>query len=465
MRTLRAWSLLVVACMISLPFVGTMASADGMAHVYPPTGESLLLSENAQLGIISYHDGDEMLAISVSVAQSDLMAGSKAAWIFPVPASPADVDITLVSSLHPFAATYSGGELSRVAGRELSTGQVSVMMSQVYTIPLSLALLSRDVSPALLLTPDHEPKSDGSEVLITETVESEGVVAELVGATDGSAIEEYLSSKGVSISVSEQTLIDEYIGEDYCFVVSWIEDTQYFIESAGGTLSDGEIYYNLGIGMVFPTERLYYPMKLTSAYGDMHVPMLVEVFGYCSPDDPRDYDIDIEYRTQGMTALPDGLESFSFDQYPGGEFPYYEYTRIWVDVESSSLTEDIWMDPDPPVGVSALAYTVENTLAVALLFSAIASLASAVLMAFVVFRPFRPRLERFALLSLLNFLSLVAVWLVLRSEKGRRFLVRPQTEPEPQAPERSYSDFLVSYSVTYVVLIVMLPMVFVALAA
>jgi hypothetical protein len=451
--------------MILLPLAGSFASADGMAHVYPSTGEALLMSENAQLGVISYKSGTEMLAISVSVSRSDLLSGEMAAWMFPVPAAPEDVDIGLISSLKPFAS-YEMYELSRMAANDLSTGQMAVMMSQVYTIPLSLALLTRDISPAALMLQDSRLAQDETGLLISETVESDGVVAELVSTEDMSSLSDYLDSKGVSLSSTEEALVDDYVGEDYSFVVSWIDDTWSFVSSATGmAANDGETYYSLGISMEFPSERLYYPMKLTSAYGDLHVPMLVEVFGYYKPDDPRGYDVEVDYMTHGSITLPPGMESFYYDQYKGDELPDYEYTRIWVDVESSSLQEDLWMDPETPVGASTLAYTLENTLLVTIVFSVVASLVASVLMAFVVFRPFKPRLERFALLSLLNFLTIVAVWLVLRTKRGRGFLVKMQMEPEPQPPRTMFSDFLVCYSVTYIVLVVMLPIVFIALAA
>ncbi len=461
---MRAIPLVSVVLMFLFPFAGSVASADGFAHVYPSTGDALLMTENAQLGIISYRDGTEMLAISVSVAERDLASGSTAAWMFPVPSLPEDVDIMLISHLQPFAG-YAQHELADMAGRGLSTEQVFVMMSQVYTVPLSLVLLQRDFSPASLMVPDSRSAADGPEVEISETISSEGVVAELVSTDSGTALEDYLMSKGATLGDDELELVDEYVGEEYSFVVSWIEDTSSFMASAGSIETvDGDIFYSLGIGIEFPTERLYYPMKLTSAYGDTHVPMLVEAFGFCSPEDPG-YDIDVEYLCYGTISLPAGTESYYFDQYDSDEFSYYEYTKIWIDVESSSLQEDLWMDPEPPTRVTALAYTVENPLVVAVLFSAVASLVASVLMAFVIFRPFRPRFERFALLSLLNFLSLIAIWLFVRSDKGRRFLVRPQNEPEPQVPRAMFSDFLVTYSVAYVVLVVMLPMVFVGLMA
>lgn len=441
--------------MTFLPFSGALASGDGSAHVVLPTGEMLLMSENAQLGIISHRNGEEKLAISIRVAESDLESGTSAVWMFPVPASPGDVDISLIPSLRPF----SGLSLGALAENTLSDHLALALMSQVYTIPLSLAILDDRISPARLMLPETGADSDETSLMIFQTVESQGVVAELVGTEDGTALEAYLSSKGMLIGQSELEIIDDYVGMDYSFVVSWIENTHYFLDAAtGGVVYGDETFYTLGVRMDFPTDRIYYPMRLTSAYGERHVPMMIEVFGFVSPDDPRGYDIDVQHMVYGQIALPSGMESFAWDD--DARMPYYEYTRVWVDVESSFLQDDIWMDSDTPIGADALVYTLEHPFTVALAIFVVSSVLAGVFAALLVFTPYRPRLERFALLSGLNFLSVFAIWLIMRSARVQRFLVRAPKEPEPPPEKGRYRDFVIVYSITFVVMMILVPAAF-----
>lgn len=450
--------MLAVVSMTFLPFSGAIAAGDGAAHVRLPTGEMALMSEGAQLGIITYWHGDEKLAISIRVAESDLLAGDSAVWIFPVPAPPDDVDISLISSLRPF----SGLSLGALAERELSSRLALAMMSQVYTIPFSLAMAETGMSPARLMLPTVSD-SDDSSLLIFESVASEGVVAELVSTEDEESLAIYLASKGMEIGESEQEIVDEYVGLDYSFVVSWIEDTQYFIDNAGGRWYDGEVYYSLGVLMDFPTERIYYPMRLTSAYGEEHVPMLIEILGYVSPEDPKGYDIDIRYMVNGDVYLPGEMVPSSSSETVHLE--YRGYTRIWVDVESSYLESDIWMAPEQPLGVDALEYTVEHPFTVMMVIFTASSILAGIVAALIAFRSHRPRLERFALLSCLNFLSVLAIWLAIRNEKVQRALVRSPKEPEPGPSKEDYRGFVIAYSITFVVMIILIPAVFLLAAS
>lgn len=456
MRKSCVFSLLAVASMTFIPFSGAFASADGMAHYYDPYGVTGLISQNAQFGLISYSSGEEKLAISIRIAESDLMLGTSVVWMFPVPAPPEAVDISLISKM----TTLGGDPLGRVAESEMSDYLATALMSQVYTIPLTWAILDDRLYSVPMLPRGDFLLNSEDPLTVFETVMAQGMVAELVGTNDSTALSEYLDSKGMVLESSEQEIVEEYVGKGYSFVVSWIPNTTAFLEAAPGVVHyDGDRYYNLGIRMDFPTDRIFYPMRLTSAYGAEHVPMLVEVFGFVSVDDPRGYDVDALFMCHSQTSLPSELMPFT--QYgDDGRLRGYEYTRIWIDVESSSLEEDLWMDAESPLRADALAFTAVNPLAVVLISFVLASMLASLIVAFLVFGPYGPRLERFVIFAAgLNFLSILAIWLALRNERVKKFLI-PAKEPIPAPPRALYTDYLLGFSLAFVALIILIPATF-----
>jgi hypothetical protein len=455
MRKSCVFSILAVASMTFVPFSGAFASADGMAHYYDPYSVTGLISQDAQFGLISYSSGEEKLAISIRIAESDLMLGTSAVWMFPVPAAPENVDISLISEI----TTLGGAPLGLVAESEMSDYLAAVLMSQVYTVPLTWAIMD----DRLLLPRDNLMLGWEEPIRVIEAVAAQGMVAELVGTNDSTALGEYLESKGMVLGPLEQATVEEYVGQDYSFVVSWIPNTTAFMEAAPGVVNyDGDRYYNLGIRMDFPTDRIFYPMRLTSAYGDEHVPMLVEVFGLVSVDDPRGYDVDVQHMCHGWTHLPPDMQPFA-SYGDDARLPGYEFTRIWVDVESSSLEEDLWMDDESPMGADALVFATLNPLVVVLISFVLASMLASIIVAFLVFRPYGPRLERFALLAGLNFLSIIALWLALRNERVKKYLI-PTEEPIPAPGKMLYTDYLIGFSLAFIALLILIPATFLVVA-
>ncbi|MEM7825314.1 MAG: hypothetical protein QW412_00450 [Candidatus Aenigmatarchaeota archaeon] len=81
-------------------------------------------------------------------------------------------------------------------------------------------------------------------VVIHEHLEKAGISVELVTAEDSSKFLSYLNEKGL---VLPNSLIGEYIGKKYSFVVGWISDVEkYKIETEGSLL---------GLKIEFPTKE------------------------------------------------------------------------------------------------------------------------------------------------------------------------------------------------------------------
>jgi hypothetical protein len=73
--------------------------------------------------------------------------------------------------------------------------------------------------------------SDG--VTVYESIEKIGLTTELVSAVNGSSLTEYITSKGLNLPESSKSILDEYTGKEYSFVISWISDIEKFKQEQG----------------------------------------------------------------------------------------------------------------------------------------------------------------------------------------------------------------------------------------
>jgi len=89
----------------------------------------------------------------------------------------------------------------------------------------------------------------------------------------------YIDEKNVSLTEDALTIIENYIGKNYSFVISWISDVEQFREKYIIEEYDfnywGVDYYEpffmLGVSINFTTDKIYYPLKLTSIYGEEEI--------------------------------------------------------------------------------------------------------------------------------------------------------------------------------------------------
>jgi NADH:ubiquinone oxidoreductase subunit 6 (subunit J) len=115
------------------------------------------------------------------------------------------------------------------------------------------------------------------------------------------------------------------------------------------------------------------------------------------------------------------------------------------------------------MGADALVFATLNPLVVVLISFVLASMLASIIVAFLVFRPYGPRLERFALLAGLNFLSIIALWLALRNERVKKYLI-PTEEPIPAPGKMLYTDYLIGFSLAFIALLILIPATFLVVA-
>jgi len=192
------------------------ASADGFIHVYD-RDMWRLFNEEQQFCAINYQDGLQHMILTVDTGEE--LTGDKAVWIFPGPAKP---DKTVINIVKGFPR-LTGYDIEERVDDSISVVFMAMRATQIYTFPLLMYTMKRFVEVG-----------EGIGVTVHESIEKMGIATELVSAEDGSSLANYITSKGLTLPETSKSVLDEYIGEEYSFVISWISDIEQFKKEQGG---------------------------------------------------------------------------------------------------------------------------------------------------------------------------------------------------------------------------------------
>jgi len=196
------------------------------------------------------------------------LKGDKVVWIFPVPSKPEKIEIDILKEF----PSYGGYEVKSKAGYTIHEANFPMLMSQVYIAPglIFWQMGTFGGSPGV-----NKGVGQDSGVTIHERIEKMGLTTELVTAEDEEEFNRYIQDKGLDLPGGSLSIMREYIGEEYSFVVSWISDVEEYRKEIQGDI--------LAVRINFPTNRIYYPLKLTSIYGEKKIPVVIYVNGYVNP--------------------------------------------------------------------------------------------------------------------------------------------------------------------------------------
>lgn len=263
--------------------------------------------------------------------------------------------------------------------------------------------------------------------------------------------------------------LDAYIGKDYAFVASWIDngdgltgnisDTQ---EIGAGNSVDGEAvmldqpladdwsmnkptpsgyrtgssvmpptgnnypntyspYYRRntvkGISVYFPTDNIYFPLLPTSVYGSKTVPATIKVVGLV---DPRIYD-----GIKNFTKVSYyNTDYYSYVDVSGGKNDFFDkadskYTKIEISAPSKFLTEDLWIRDRAPLKALWTYWIAQGPWAVAVILLVLCSLAAVFVAGLPLFAGLRKKPWKLALLGLANCLTIIGMMVaVSRMDTG-----------------------------------------------
>ncbi|ALM75421.1 DUF2330 domain-containing protein [Thermococcus barophilus] len=288
----------IIGIIIISLFIAPPISADGAWFAKRIQGEIeywKLLEESEQLGAIFHSNGVEELYLAVKLSDYN----GTLFWMFPVPAQPEKVNVD-VSYDFP---RFGGMEYREYLRSRLNEEFDGIMLTQIYPI---LGIFGGIASRGTI------------SVQVYQVVEKHGVHIEVLSAKDPDSLLGYLKSLNFTFPESSKEAFDYYIGRDYSFVLYYISNmtsarTEY------GTL--------FSVKTTFPAENLYFPLKLTSVYGEQSIPITVYISGFATP---KVYD--------GLNA------SINYFIEDSGK----EYTRVEINTKAKNLKDDLWILPEEP---------------------------------------------------------------------------------------------------------------------
>lgn len=439
--------LTVVAFILASPMAMASAAADGMMYNYTSVYDDWSLSaEETQFGLINYVDGRERLLLAVRINEIELADVDQAVWLVAIPGAPEEIDIDLM----PGATELEGESMADLAAREFCSNLLMGYGTQLYPM-LVLPFLAVSDSEDLGRSDD----SDGVDV--SSHLESRGLTMEVLSTQYTAALAGYLEDRNLELDDDSYQVIGEYIGEDYAFVASWVSNVTQFLSETDMLYdpSSESHYYEFGFFVEFPTERMYYPLRLTSVYGDTVVPMLLQVIGHVEPDGSEfeygQIDMSVQHMRDSTYYVGDDLTPFFTNDGTPAEFGFYltdvEYTQIVITAPSSDLAADLWMVPASSTKLAAQEWVIDNGFLAALWTIAAMSAVTGLVAGALVFAPYKPILWKFAALGLANVMTIVGLWLAYRKLDVELTMTR-SAAPVPSVARR---EFLFVYSFIFAV--------------
>ncbi|MCD6557406.1 MAG: hypothetical protein J7K31_00015, partial [Candidatus Aenigmarchaeota archaeon] len=199
----------IILSVLLIIFISPVVFSDGGIVIYDNDMWNMF-NEDQQYCAINYKDGYQKMIIAVDTEGA--LKGDKAVWIFPIPAKPDNVEINIIKGF----PSLRGKPINREAYDTISERLLLSSLTQIYTYPLFIFFSFRNAGGM----------RDGLEV--HERVQKMGMTTELVTAEEAGAFYDYLTEKGIDLPDNFKSILEDYIGQNYSFVVSWISDVEKF---------------------------------------------------------------------------------------------------------------------------------------------------------------------------------------------------------------------------------------------
>ncbi|MEW6069354.1 MAG: hypothetical protein AB1485_01930 [Candidatus Thermoplasmatota archaeon] len=319
----------IICWLVALLFLSNcfflQVSADG--GIFGKRYTVFYLKENSQYAVINYVNGKQKMIVSVSFNWEN---SNKTAWVFPIPSSPENTDIDIVSGAPIFRGRNVIEDAKEEIGDCLGTHLALYTFSILPIIPLTFYVWTSGFMGG-----------GGGGVSVHKTLDKYGLTTRVISSTTGAGIYEYLTENGLEVSTGIIPQLDKYVEKNYSFVVTWIASSNISVRQPG-------------IMIEFPTEKLYYPLTLTSIYGDAVIPTEVFAVGHVSPIIYKEIEpyVHTTYWSGYVSSYgyyaPYSSEIRNFTKTIPGQL---EFTKIELKAPSSSFKHDLWIERKAPLKV------------------------------------------------------------------------------------------------------------------
>lgn len=446
-----------------LPVLACPAAADGFSVRYSTALDAWsTISEEEQFCIINYHDGVEKMIVQIQLNRDEVLYSSKIAWLFPVPSAPEDVSLRHLQTV----PRLDGDPLGSVVLDEVvdDPSWYYAYATQLYTIPfVGLMYLANTGFGSSSGAVDEGVQSFA-------VLDQYGVTTEVLAVDSAEALGEHLRAKDITLPESTGPAVEEYLGGDYSFVLSWVSNVTDFLSEA--VVLPGTFGYSIGVGVEFPCEEMFFPLRMTSAYGSMRIPITVQVLDFVTPDrfpSSDTLDCTCGYRVQD-TYSP--LYPYLAPQYPywmisklnlttaQEDFRYFfaeqiseqdterlrsvDYTVMRIEGPAEDLSEDLWFDDSPPLSISAVGYLCDNPWPLVVAVLAAISCTSSLIACSIVFGWDRRLSRTYVLLGVFNLLTLIGYCIAYRR------LLEPRLRAKNAVTDRKLLRLALVFSVLFI---------------
>ncbi len=260
-------------------------------------------------------------------------------WIFPVPASPEEIEI----GISPGDVRFSGTRVIHKAKEEIEDKEKWLRYSQIW--PYFYEKLFDKVPEEVYIKPISlkEASVEVQELVkIHKHLKEEGMEVQLITAKEKEALLEYLKERGIEVEPESISSLEKYLSEDFSFIVSFMEAPEK--EEVGG---EKEILKSIRRGVMakFPTEEIYYPLSSMQIHGDERASVTLNVAGFVSPEifERIKEDTNTEYFLSERITMEDGHKTFL-------ENPeeIEKFTKTRISTASKNLTQDLKVSEETP---------------------------------------------------------------------------------------------------------------------
>ncbi|VVC00107.1 Uncharacterised protein [uncultured archaeon] len=343
-----------ILILLALVITSGAAFSDGLV-AYP---NQTIAMQQKQSAVISHENGYENLLIFVQTSSRVNGPDTNRVWIFPLPAKPSEIEI---ANLKAFPSMYGTGLKQRLKGNLESLA----LANFVAAFPPAL-LFFFVVGEKYASAGNEKSYSDRGPIVsnngyeIWQHIDKYGIATEVMTTQDSARFYRYLEARGTNLSDDAKLRIEEYIGKDYSFIVSWVSDPAEYRENLWQGTAKGGYYGStqepIGVFARFPSEKIFYPLKITSAYKEAYIPMKIDIMGYKEPEIFRN--ISKETRTEYYfnDRLQYGLdEEESAKKIFNGTIPrQLRFTRISINAQAKYFLQDLEFDDKASVAAITL---------------------------------------------------------------------------------------------------------------
>lgn len=347
-------------------------------------------NDSAEQSFINYQNGIENLIISRNFTDAE----TGTVWVIPIPSKPEKIVVDVLDE----TPRISGVDVIDAAQKNLPKVSRGLLYTQVWT---AVPILVVDFMQRLLgIETFSEPTSRGIGaandsaaisalginppvgVTVYSSLTKEGMTAEVLSAVDSEALYTYLNGKNLNVSPGSIPILEDYIGEDFSFVASWVTPAA----SAGSAK---------GLFMSFPTSRIFYPLKPESLTPGPGMPETITVMGHVTPElfGALETDTVVKYF---QSDKPASVHKFFGENSPKS----FNFTKLAITTKPSNLTQDLYFSSLPPLSILHASALARHPIVFAIVFHIVLSVVMMWIVLRILFRKSASQLKQVQLLLL-----------------------------------------------------------------